>query len=143
MGLKQTSIPMLTACIAASLSVGIPLAWSGAPEQAMPSEYRPRQSISYVLGSKFISGYFIHRTGRCHVTLMVIEKSDPDSALPVTAARVRLILNPGQVAGLDSEENRSLNITCGESGDTLYANIGDREAMTVLQASAKFGQNCN
>ena len=102
----------------------------------IPSEYKPRQSISYALGSKFVSGYFLHRTGRCHVTLMVIETFDPEAPLFLTAARVRLILNPGQVAGLDSAENRSLNVTCGEGGDTVRVTVGDRDAMAAPQAGA-------
>ena len=44
---------------------------------------------------------------------MIIEKIDPDRVSPVTAARVRLMLDPGQIAGLDSEEGGSLNIECG------------------------------
>jgi hypothetical protein len=50
--------------------------------------------------------------------LMVIEKTDPDLPQP-TAARVRIMLDPLQVAGLDSEEGRSLNLTCGEGAATL------------------------
>ena len=33
-----------------------------------------------------------------------------DRQSPVTAARVRLMLDPGQIAGLDSEEGGSVNI---------------------------------
>jgi hypothetical protein len=36
-----------------------------------------------------------------------------------TAARVRVMLDPGQVAGLDSDEGRSLSVTCREDSATL------------------------
>lgn len=134
MGRKQISISALGASIAVSLFAGTPVAQSGSPEPATSSEYRARQSISYTLGSKFVSGYFLQQRGRCLVTLMVTEKFDPDAPLYVTAARVRLILNPDQVAGLDSAEDRSLNVTCGEGGDTVHVTVGDRDAITALQA---------
>jgi hypothetical protein len=136
MGRKQISISAIAASIAIGLLAGTPVAHSEPPELTTPSEYRPRQSISYTIGSKFVSGYFQQRSSRCHVTLMVIEKPDLDTPLLSTAARVRLILKPGQVAGLDSAEDRSLNVTCGESGDTVNVTVGNRGAMTALQEGA-------
>ena len=44
-----------------------------------------------------------------------------------TATRVRLVLNPGETAGLDSEEGRSLNFTCGEGATALVVDSGERE----------------
>jgi hypothetical protein len=64
--------------------------------------YRPIQSISYEFGSKAMSGYFVRRNSLCVVTLMIAEKTDPDLP-PPTATRVRMMLEPGQVAGLDRE----------------------------------------
>ena len=61
-----------------------------------------------------MSGYFVDQAARCVVMLMVSEKSDPDTTPSTTATRLRLVLNPGEMAGLDSEEGRSLNFTCGE-----------------------------
>ena len=66
-----------------------------------------------------MSGYFVDQAASCGVTLMVYEKGDPDAALSTTATRVRLALNPGQMAGLDSEEGRSLNFTCGGGATAL------------------------
>jgi hypothetical protein len=95
--------------------------------------YRPLQSISYELGSKITSGYFVQHSGKCLVSLMVIEKSLPEQALPFTAARVRLILNTGQIAGLDSEEGRSLNFTCGPNASALFVDAGERDRLVALQ----------
>ena len=44
---------------------------------------------------------------------MIGKKSDLDYLSPATAVRVRLMLDPGQIAGLDSKEGGSLNFTCG------------------------------
>ena len=97
------------------------------------AQFLPVQSISYEFGSKAMSGYFVQEGEVCLVTLMIIEKIDPDRLLPVTAARVRLMLNPGQIAGLDSEEGGLLNITCGTGATTVTVDVGDRDRLVDTQ----------
>ena len=80
-----------------------------------------------------MSGYFVDQAAKCVVMLMVSEKSGPDAAASATATRVRLALNPGQTAGLDSEEGRSLNFTCGEGATALVVDVGEREKLVELQ----------
>jgi hypothetical protein len=94
--------------------------------------YRPIQSISYTFGSKIASGYFVQRNSVCLVTLMIAEKTGPDLPSP-TATRVRVMLDPGQVAGLDSEEGRSLSLTCGEDAATLVVSYGERDKLIEQQ----------
>jgi len=81
-----------------------------------------------------MSGCFVEKAGACHVMLMVFETTDPDKSPPPSATRVRLVLLPGQIAGLDSEEGRSLNFTCGDGGRTLLVRAGDRDRLVNLQA---------
>ena len=97
--------------------------------------YLPIQSISYTFGSKIASGYFLQRNSVCLVTLMIAEKTDPDLPSP-TAARVRVMLDPGQVAGLDSEEGRSLSFTCGEDAATLVVSYGKRDKLMEQEDAA-------
>ena len=94
--------------------------------------YRPIQSISYDFGSKSMRGYFVPQNAVCLVTLMIIESTDSGLPSP-TAARVRIMLDPGQVAGLDSEEGRSLNLTCGEGAATLVVDYGERSKLLAQQ----------
>ena len=63
---------------------------------------------------------------------MIAEKIDPDLPSP-TAARVRVMLDPGQVAGLDSEEGRSLSFTCGQDAATLVVSYGERDKLMSQQ----------
>ena len=118
-------------------AVAINLWASAACAQSQPvgseAKYAPIQSISYDFGSKSMSGYFLGQSAKCVVTLMVYEKSDPESAPSSTATRVRLVLNPGQTAGLDSDEGRSLNFTCGEGATALVVDSGDRDTLVALQ----------
>jgi hypothetical protein len=79
-----------------------------------------------------MSGYFVQRNSVCLVTLMIAEKTDADLPSP-TATRVRVMLDPGQVAGLDSEEGRSLSLTCGEDAATLVVSYGERDKLMAQQ----------
>lgn len=91
------------------------------------------QSISYEFGSKSMSGYFLQEASACLVTLMISEKGDPEAPLPPSPTRVRLALTPGQIAGLDSEEGRSLNVTCGANAASLIVDIGETERLVARQ----------
>ena len=125
------------AAIAASFLSSSPAVSGDSPQpKEGNTRYLPIQSISYELGSKVTSGYFVQRGSVCVVTLMIAEKSDPDEPSPLTAARVRLMLDPGQVAGLDSEEGRSLNFTCGEDAATLLVDYGERSELVARQGFA-------
>jgi hypothetical protein len=122
--------------IAASLWPPAPAVSGEAPPQNEGSvRYLPIKSISYTLGSKALSGYFVQLNSVCLVTLMIIENSDSGLPSP-TAARVRIMLDPGQVAGLDSEEGRSLNLTCGEGAATLVVDYGERPKLVARQSLA-------
>ena len=116
---------------------GWPIASSGNVrlQKEPPASYRPIESISYNFGSKFMSGYFVEQASHCLVTLLVIERTDPDKrpVPPTSAVRVRLVLSPGQIAGLDSEEGRSLNVTCGDQATALLVNTGERNELVALQ----------
>jgi hypothetical protein len=106
------------------------------PQKEGDARYLPIQSISYEFGSKALSGYFVPQGSVCLVTLMISDKSDPDRLSATTAARVRLMLEPGQIAGLDSEEGRSLNFTCGDGAKTLVVNSGERSKLVAQQGVA-------
>ena len=113
-------------------------ALSGEPQRQREGDavYLPIQSISYEFGSKAISGYFVSQGLACLLSLMISDKSNPDRLSPTTAARVRLMLEPGQIVGLDSEEGRSLNFTCGGHAKTLVVNYGERSKLVTQQGVA-------
>ena len=121
--------------LAGTVALGPLASAASAQSQSVKSEakYAPIQSVRYDFGSKSMSGYFVDQAKRCVVMLMVSEKPDPDAASSNSATRVRLVLNPGQTAGLDSEEGRSLNFTCGEGATALVVDTGDRDKLVGLQ----------
>ena len=81
--------------------------------------YKPMQSISHDLGSKSAIGYFLRESGECRIVLMIAEKADPEAGPVPSAARLRLALRPGQGAGLDSADGRSIDLACGDEAATL------------------------
>jgi hypothetical protein len=97
------------------------------------AKYAPIASIRYDFGSKSMSGYYVQQAAKCVVMLMVSDTGDPDTARLRSATRVRLVLNPGETAGLDSEEGRSLNFTCSEGATALLVDVGEREKLVELQ----------
>ncbi|MBV8795362.1 MAG: hypothetical protein JO136_10555 [Hyphomicrobiales bacterium] len=120
--------------LAASLWACAAVAFAGSPPAVEDKTiFAPVESIRYDLGSKSMSGYFVERASFCDVTLMVSEATDPQTSPPSSGARIRLVLAPGQIAGLDSEEGRSLNFTCGEGGRTLVVNAGETGRLVKLQ----------
>jgi hypothetical protein len=123
-----------TTLVASAFAAGLCLsgqAVSGEPVKG-DALYRPIQSISYTFGSKIASGYFVQQNSVCRVTLMIAEKIDPDLPSP-TAARVRVMLDPGQVVGFDSDEGRSISLTCGEDAATLVVSYGERDKLIERQ----------
>ena len=135
---KLSSMSAFAGTIAVSLWVWVPAASSG-PLSSVEGRtvYAPIQSISYEFGSKWMSGYFVQQANNCVVTLMIAERTDlEERLLPPPATRVRLVLQPKQIAGLDSEEGRSLNFTCGDDATSLIVDAGDRESLVKLQQRA-------
>lgn len=134
MSWKLFSISGVSSMVVIGLS-----AWSSAAVSGSPSpvdarlQYKPFEAMSHAFGSKFMGGYFVEQAAQCVVTLMVMERSDSDTPFPVTATRVRLLLYPGQVAGLDSAEGRSLNFTCGERAKSLTVDVGERDMLVARQ----------
>jgi hypothetical protein len=129
---KIASASAFAGTVIISLLASAASAQSQAPVKG-GAKYVPIQSIRYDFGSKSTTGYFVEQAAKCAVMLMVYEKRDPDSDAPNSATRVRLVLTPGETAGLDSEEGRSLNFTCAEGAKALLVDAGERERLIELQ----------
>jgi len=99
------------------------LAAFGNPTRAAQSPakqtVKPIYAISYVIGSKRAVGYFHPIDGKCAMTLMIAEATDPNVALAPSAARLSLSMEPGQSARLGAEEGESMVLTCGAGAATM------------------------
>jgi hypothetical protein len=78
----------------------------------------PNEAILTTVGSKRIIAFYELDKGRCAVNAVIFEKTDPDTGM-TTAARVRVSLNPRQMVHIDSADNKSINLQCGDHPETL------------------------
>lgn len=135
MFMKRRNISTFAATVAVSLLASVTSASSGSLSAVdNQSRYLPIQSISYEFGSISISGYFTRQSATCVVMLTVVDRNVAEEAMPVSPVRVRMALQPGQVAGLDSEDGRSINVTCTEGAASLLVNVGERDRLADVQA---------
>jgi hypothetical protein len=78
----------------------------------------PNEPILTTVGSKRIIAFYELDKGRCAVNAVIFEKTDADTGM-TTAARVRVSLNPRQMVHIDSTDNKSINLQCGDRAETL------------------------
>ncbi len=76
----------------------------------------PHEPILTTVGNKRIIAFYLAGDGGCNVTAVVWDSDDTDAN---TAAQFRVSLNPRQIAHIDSNENTSLNLQCGDRAGTL------------------------
>ncbi len=78
----------------------------------------PHEPMITMVGSKRVIAFYVPGNGGCNVQA-VIWNSDDTAA--TTAAGFRASLNPGQTASIDSAENKSLTLKCGDHAASLAA----------------------
>jgi hypothetical protein len=78
----------------------------------------PHEPILTTFGNKRVIAFYEPENGRCFVNAVVYDKTDADTG-QTTAARVRVELNPHQMVHIDSTDNKSINLRCGDYADTL------------------------
>ena len=76
----------------------------------------PNEPILTTVGSKRVIAFYVPGNGQCGINVVVWDRSDAGGD---SAARVRVSLNPRQTVHIDSAENKSINLQCGGSAETL------------------------
>jgi hypothetical protein len=76
----------------------------------------PHEPILTRVGNKRIIAFYEPGNGHCAINVVVWDNSDTDGN---SAARVRVSLNPRQMVHIDSAENKSINLQCGDYAETL------------------------
>lgn len=76
----------------------------------------PHEPILITVGSKRVIAFYVPGNGGCDVDAVVWDSDNTDAH---TAARIRVNLNPGHVVHIDSGENSSLTLQCGNFAKTL------------------------
>jgi hypothetical protein len=109
----------------------IALSAAGTPTRAdeMVQRYGPvgpNDTILATFGDKRVIAFYEVDNGRCAVNAVVFEKTDAETGM-TTAARVRVSLSPRQIVNIDSSDNQTLNLQCGDYAQTLAVVDNDLE----------------
>ena len=78
----------------------------------------PHEPILTTFGNKRVIAFYEPDNGRCFVNAVVWDKTDVDTGT-TTAARVRVKLSPREIVHIDSTDNKTISLECGEYGDAL------------------------
>ena len=94
---------------------------SGAPARADEMAQNlgpvgPHEPMITTVGSKRVIAFYVPGNGGCNVQAVIWNGDDTDAN---TAAGIRVSLNPGQTTSIDSVENKSLTLKCGDDAETL------------------------
>jgi hypothetical protein len=76
----------------------------------------PNEPILTNVGSKRVIAFYEANGGRCGMNIVVWDRADQSGN---SAARVRVTLNPREIVHIDSVDNKSLNLQCGEYAAAL------------------------
>jgi hypothetical protein len=90
----------------------------------------PHEPILTTVGNKRVIAFYEPDNGQCAVNAVVYDKTDAYTGM-TTAARVRVSLNPGQITSIDSVENKSLTLKCGDDAETL----------AIVDSNTRFASN--
>jgi len=76
----------------------------------------PHDPILTTVGSKRVLAFYEPGNDHCALNAVVWDNTNPRA---VSAARVRISLEPGQIVHIDSAANESLNLQCGKNAEAL------------------------
>ena len=76
----------------------------------------PHEPILATAGTKRVIAFYAPDNGRCAVNAVVWNGDDTDAS---TATRVPVSLNPGETVQIDTAENKSFTLRCGDYAETL------------------------
>jgi hypothetical protein len=78
----------------------------------------PHEPIITMVGNKRVIAFYVPGDGRCNVQAVTWNGDDTDAN---TAAGFKVSLTPGQTTSIDSAENKSLTLRCGDLAEALAA----------------------
>jgi hypothetical protein len=119
---------ILSAAIGAALCLVTTVSLSAAGSRS-PTTMKPLNAISLDVGSKHVVGYFLNTEGQCKLTLMIADGfRDEASESSSHAMRLRLMVEPGRSALVDTADGRLLQFGCEPNAQAMNATLLDQVA---------------
>jgi hypothetical protein len=119
---------MVTAAFGGALCLAASTGLSAAESRSAVT-MKPLGATSLDVGSKHVVSYFLNADGQCKLTLMIAdaardEKSEPSSQI----LRLRLMVEPGRAALVDTTDGRLLQFACAPDAQAMNATLLDQVA---------------
>ena len=108
--LSLAAASALVALTAVSLSAGA----DELPQNLGP--VGPHEPILTTVGSKRVLAFFEPGSGQCAFQAVIWNTADVDAD---TTSRFRTNLNPRQMVSIDTPDNKSLKLQCGDKAESL------------------------
>jgi hypothetical protein len=109
-------------CLATSTGLSAAESWS-------PATMKPLMATSLDVGSKHVVSYFLNADGRCKLTLMIADAArDESSESSAQILRLRLMVEPGRAALVDTTDGKLLQFACEPGAQAMNATRLDRIA---------------
>jgi hypothetical protein len=83
----------------------------------------PLEPMMVTVGNKNVIAFFVPGNVHCNVQAVIWNADDMEAK---SAGRVRVSLNPGQTASIDSSGTESFTLRCGDHADSLAAIDADQ-----------------
>jgi hypothetical protein len=74
------------------------------------------EPILTTVGNKHVIAFFVPGNGQCNVQVVIWNADDIEAK---SAGGMRLSMNPGQIASIDSSGTESFSLKCGDNAETL------------------------
>ncbi len=88
---------------------------------------KPRMAASFDVGTKHLVSYFLSENGMCKLTLMIAERPrGEDEAQVADTSRLRVSIEAGKAAYLDTTEGKPLQFSCRLDGQAMTSEAVDR-----------------
>src|SRR5450755_2848312 len=109
-------------CLATSTGLSAAESWS-------PATMKPLMATSLDVGSKHVVSYFLNADGRCKLTLMIADAARDENSEPsAQVLRLRLMVEPGKAALVDTTDGRLVQFACEGDAQAMNATLLDQIA---------------
>jgi len=124
----KTAKRMVTAAFGGALCLATSMGLSAA-ESRSAATMKPLGATSLDVGSKHVVSYFLNADGQCKLTLMIADAARDESSEPsAQILRLRLMVEPGKAALVDTTEGRLLRFACEPGAQAMNATRLDQLA---------------
>ena len=79
----------------------------------------PHEPLMTTVGDKHVIAFFVPGNGQCNVQAVIWNADDMEAK---SAGGLRVSLNPGETASIDSSATETFILQCGDHAETLAAN---------------------